>query len=210
MRSIKDKPKQNQVPMMGLVIFFGALLFISCRDTFEGAPRNKFGIFGKLNDSTVVMNGTIKTRSVKDWDKFISQHTGVSHLVMRNCPGSSDDEANLALARKVRMQGLHIHLPEEAEIASGAVDFYLAGLDRTRASGSKIGVHSWSDGRKEATDFLRGDEVHQPYIRYYVEMGLTQKEAEEFYFFTIDAAPANDIYWMTTEEINRFGLVTME
>jgi len=100
-------------------------------------------------------------------------------------------------------------LPADAVIASGAVDLFLAGTTRTRAAGSKIGVHSWSDGgSKEATDFPVGHANHQPYIDYYKEMGFSQADAEAFYYFTINTAKASDIHWMTDEEIEQYKLLT--
>jgi hypothetical protein len=98
-------------------------------------------------------------------------------------------------------------LLSDAEIASGAVDFFLAGIKRTRESGSLIGVHSWASGRQEAADFPVGHENQLPYIDYYVEMGFSQEDAEAFYYFTINAAPAADIYWMTDAEIDQYKLL---
>ncbi|MGK0391642.1 MAG: hypothetical protein ACI94Y_004409 [Maribacter sp.] len=69
-----------------------------------------------------------------------SQYT--NRIIMKDCPGSADDEANVEVVRKVRNHGVSIHLSADAVIASGAVDFYLAGTARTRESGSQIGVHS--------------------------------------------------------------------
>jgi hypothetical protein len=33
---------------------------------------------------------------------------------------------------------------------------------------------------------------------------MTQKESEDFYYFTINAAPIKDIYWMTNEELIKY------
>ena len=53
-------------------------------------------------------------------------------MIMKLCPGSDDDEANLEAARKSKTtKTLRFHLPADAEIASGAVDFFLAGTTRT-------------------------------------------------------------------------------
>jgi len=68
-------------------------------------------------------------------------------------------------------------------------------------------VHSWSDGVNEATDFPVGDVNHLPYIDYYTSVGFSQQEAEDFYYFTINAAPAADIHWMTESEISEYGIL---
>ena len=83
--------------------------------------------------------------------------------------------------------------------------FFVAGNRRSIEAGAKIGVHAWSDGTQSATNFPRGSSEHQPYIDYYASMGLPDPEG--FYFFTINAAPPEGIHYMTSEEINRYGLV---
>jgi len=85
---------------------------------------------------------------------------------------------------------------------------FLAGDIRTREAGSKIGVHSWAEATKTATDYEVGHEKHQPYINYYKDMGFSQEDAAAFYYFTINAAAASDIHWMTDEEIEQYGLLT--
>lgn len=170
---------------------------------------DSYGIFSSQDESTVLMNGVIGGKTPQHWDNYIKAFPNTDKIIMKACPGSKDDEANLEAARKVRLQKVAIHLPADAEIASGAVDFYLAGTIRSRDMGSKIGVHSWSGGLfgKEATDFPNDHENHQPYIEYYKEMGFSQADAEAFYFFTIQSAKAKDIHWMTEEEIAQYKLV---
>jgi len=83
-------------------------------------------------------------------------------------------------------------------------------ITRTREIGSKIGVHSWADGNnQEATDFSVGHANHQPYINYYQEMGFSPTDAAAFYYFTINAAKAQDIHWMTDTEIEQYKLLTL-
>lgn len=86
---------------------------------------------------------------------------------------------------------------------------YVGGVIRTREAGSKVGVHSWrgNPGDPIATSYPKGHEVHLPYINYYISVGFTQKEAEDFYYFSIEAAPAESIHWMTEAEIKKHKLV---
>ncbi len=167
-----------------------------------------FGIFSSQNEEVVIMNGEIDSDTPQYWDNYIAAFPNTNRMIMKLCPGSSDDEANLIAARKIRMQNIAIHLPADAEIASGAVDLFLAGTTRTRESGSLIGVHSWSDGDNDATAFPVGDANHLPYIEYYQEMGYSKSDAEAFYYFTINAAPAAEIHWMTDAEIAQYKLLT--
>lgn len=168
-----------------------------------------FGIFSTQDATTAIMNGVIGSNTPTHWDNFIAANPNVTKIIMKDCPGSEDDEANLNAARKIRQQGVSIHLPADAVIASGAVDLFLAGTTRTRAAGSKVGVHSWGGGNgEEATDFPIGHANHRPYIDYYREMGFSQADAEAFYYFTINAAKAADIHWMTDAEIAQYKLLT--
>jgi len=189
-------------------LLIGLLAFTSsCKK--EEVLATDFGIFAVQDATTAIMNGVIGSNTPKHWDNFIAANPNTTKIILKDCPGSEDDEATLEAARKIRQQGVAIHLPADAVIASGAVDLFLAGTTRTRAPGSKIGVHSWSDGgNKEATDFPVGHANHQPYIDYYKEMGFSQADAEAFYYFTINAAKAVDIHWMTDAEISQFKLLT--
>jgi len=168
-----------------------------------------FGVFSAQDANTAIMDGVIDSNTPAHWDNFISANPSINKIIMKDCPGSEDDAANLEAAQKIRNQGVTIHLPADAEIASGAVDLFLAGTTRTRAAGSKIGVHAWADGGgKEATDFPVGDSNHLPYIDYYQAMDFSQLDAEAFYYFTINAAKAADIHWMTDAEIEQYKLLT--
>jgi len=195
----------KNIPFYFLIII---LAFTSSCKT-EEILATDYGIFSTQDANTAIMDGVIDSDTPIHWENFITANPNIANLIMKDCPGSDDNEANLEAARKIREQGVSIHLPADAEIASGAVDLFLAGTIRTRDAGSKIGVHAWSDGRnKEATDFPVGDEEHQSYIDYYIEMGFSQAEAAVFYYFTINAAPASDIHWMTDAEIAQYKLLT--
>ncbi len=194
-----------KIHLIQFLIFCIILATSSCAVEDQG----EFGIFSTEDGISAEMNGEITSSTPSDWANIIDEFPAIEMLTMRDCPGSSDDEANLQVAREMRFQDLHIHLDFDSEIASGAVDMFFAGTRRTRDSGSKIGVHSWADGDgNEATDFLEDDEIHRGYIEYYMEMGLTENEASAFYFFTINAAAAADIHWMTDQEVERYMLLT--
>lgn len=166
-----------------------------------------YGIFSVDGNGDLVMNGASVTNTPYHFDNIIKDNPNAKLLIMKDCPGSDDDEANLLASRKIRQAGLNIHVTATSELASGAVDMFFAGVKRTMEPGAKFGVHSWTDGKNDATDFPRGDTQHQPYIDYFKEMGLSQQQAEDFYYFTIYAASPNDIHWMTQAEIDKYGLL---
>lgn len=192
-----------------------ALLVSSCnKDTTTTEPLTEtnpsvtgYGIFSVNGDGNIVMNGVSATNTPYHFDNIIKDNPNATLLIMMDCPGSEDDDANLLAARKIRKAGLNIHATATSELASGAVDMFFAGVKRTMEQGAKFGVHSWSDGQNEATDFPRGHAQHQPYIDYFIEMGLSQQQSEDFYYFTINAASADGLHWMTQAEIDKYSLL---
>lgn len=159
-----------------------------------------------------VLHGTIMTGTPQTVDNFIASFPNVTTLVFMQIPGSDDDDANLVAGQKLRNRGYLHYLPsvqaypDDAFIASGGVDLFIAGVSRVIDFGAEVGVHAWNDGMNEATDFDMNDPVHLPYINYYVSMGMTQQEAQDFYFFTINAAPAAGIHNMSEAEIVQYKL----
>lgn len=166
----------------------------------------KYGIFKVINDTTVEMNGVIKGSTPRNFNRLLKNYPNIKVINMLDCPGSMNDEANLRVSRTMHDKGISFHLFSTSVIASGAVDMYVGGLKRTRDAGSKIGVHSWGGKPSEPTaaEYPTDHKVHQLYIDYYVSVGFTQQESEDFYFFTINAAAADDIYWMTDAEIEQY------
>lgn len=206
----------NQLKLLLVPIFTAVLaLNIACnKDENDNSPaRKKFGIFKVQDDNrTAIMDGEINDKSLNKYNDMIAAYPDLDKINIAECGGSSDDEINLQLSLKVYQKGIEIHLNDDGMIASGGVDFFLAGVKRTKGSNTRIGVHSWSgdddDGNEvKATDFPRGHANHQPYIDYYVSIGFTQQEAEDFYYFTINAAPPEDVHWMTDEEIEQYGIL---
>jgi len=191
-----------------------SLTFTSCnKEATKSTTSNarQFGIFKVLQDDmTIEMNGVISSSSLKNFKNLEADFPNVNKINIKNCDGSEDDRINLQLSEKVHQKGINIHLMDNGLIASGGVDFFLAGIQRTKGANTMIGVHSWSDGNgTEATDFPVGHANHLPYINYYVSVGFTQQQAEDFYYFTINAAPANDIHYMTDAEIKQYNIVTL-
>ena len=172
-----------------------------------------FGIFTVQEDRTTIeMNGVITSSSLDDFNELIDSHPDINLINIIECEGSDDDEINLLVAARVHSLMIDTHIVDEGLVASGGTDFFLAGINRSIGTDVLIGVHSWAgtdDNGNDvvATDFTEGDEMHQPYIDYYVSVGFTQENAEAFYYFTINAAPFDDIHWMTDEELETYGIL---
>lgn len=152
------------------------------------------------------MQGTVNERSPAQLSAVLAENPQVVTIVQLYCPGSDDDDANLAMAREVRARGLSTHLTSTSHIASGCVDFFIAGRRRTMEPGARIGVHAWfdDDDQMEATDYPRDSEEHEMNRKYIADM----LGSDAFYWFTIGAASADGMHYMSREEIARYGLLT--
>lgn len=155
---------------------------------------------GRVSDDTVFMEGDIYKGTLADMQELFIAHPEITTLVMSYVPGSIDDEANLLASREIRKNNINTYVPENGMIASGGADMFLAGVKRNVHETAQIGVHSWGGGDKKATEYPREDEAHEIYLDYYREMSIPL----EFYWYTLEAATADSIHWMTLEEIEKY------
>ena len=181
---------------LGALLIFplSVLLLAGCVQSLE------FTVEG----DTARMRGELESDAVERVERLLDSHPNLSTIIMVDVPGSLDDEATLAAARVVRDASLRIVVPSDGEIASGGVDFFLAGRERDVAEGGRVGVHSWAEGRTEGAELPRDDPRHSLYLEYYDAMGI----AEDFYWFTLNAASSSDIHWMTRAELEQYQLIT--
>lgn len=190
------------------IVFLGVVIVLSLNSCQKQGFRTKYGIFEVKDDSTVTMNGTIGGRTDNHFDKLIENYPNIKWIELEDCPGSRNDEVNLKVAKKMHDLGLNTRVYSDAEIASGAVDLFLAGNKREIESGAKIGVHSWAGGNQVPTELPLDDPAHDLYIDFYKSVGMSDSAAAAFYFFTINSAQANDIHWMTETEIEFYNMST--
>lgn len=191
---------------VSLIAVFVLAFAVGCSMVAEGdVERATFSVDG----NTMTMNGTITSNITEDLKKAFEQNPSVDTFVMGNVPGSIDDESNLEAAKWIAAKKLTFVLNADSEIASGGTDFFLAGHKRIIHKGAKVGVHAWGgDFGKDATSYPRGHEEHQRYIDYYQQIGWNLKDSEDFYYFTIYAASAKDIHWMSDAELVQYNIAT--
>ena len=156
-----------------------------------------------VEGTVAYMYGDLTRSAPRKVERLFEKHPAVTLIHMEYCPGSLDDYAAFEASRLVRAQGVDTHVAADGEIASGGVDFFIAGVGRTVEPGGKVGVHSWAGGKVEGANLDRNHAEHTMYLDYYEEMGIT----EDFYWFTLEAASADDIHWMTQEELLTYGLI---
>ena len=158
----------------------------------------------QTKDNAIYVMSELNSKTFKQMKQVTAANPSIDTLIFTAMPGSLDDETTFAMGRWLREQKFNTHLTAKSVIASGAVDLYLSGVNRTMEKGAKIGVHSWSDGSKEAADFPKDHKAHQLNLNYIVDMDVPG----DFYWFTIYQAPADDIYWMNDDEVMTYGLTT--
>ena len=148
--------------------------------------------------------GDFNTKSYRQIADTLTTHPEITTIVLTANSGSLDDETTFKLARYIRAKNLNTHLLSTSVIASGAVDLFLSGKRRTMEKGAQLGVHSWSDGSRQAKDFPRDHPDHELNANYIKDM----LGSDKFYWFTIYAASADSIYWMKPKEIIRYKMIT--
>lgn len=160
----------------------------------------------EVSGTDAIMRGVIDSQAIAAVRNLIAEHPEVTRIVLQDVPGSLNDNANLRASRLVREAGLNTHVPADGVIASGGVDFFCAGVQRSAevAAGARLGVHSWGTEEYRGDRVPRDDPAHQSYLDYYAEMGIPAS----FYWFTLEAAPPEGVHWMSTEEVDRYMLTT--
>ena len=172
-------------------------------EDFEEFNRER--LYLDVRGDLLFVKGVVNTRSHDSVYHILEDEPGVHTVVLTYVPGSADDEVNLKLGRMLHGIGITTYLPAQAEVASGGTDLFLAGVERIVERGARIGVHSWSTGGSEAGNTLPRDHPeHELYLDYYRDIDID----EDFYWFTLQAAPPDDIHWMTEEEMTQYAVHT--
>ena len=188
--------------------FFAIFLFVfslsSCETLMLALSDEKAATFEVSGDRAYV-NGVLGNKAYKAFKKMMKKNPGVKTLVLQQVPGSMNDEANIPMCTELRKRNMNTELEANSVIASGGVDLFIAGVKRTAKPGAKIGVHSWRDGKKDGKEYPADHEGHKIFLDYFKII----KRSPDFYWFTLEAAPAEDIHWMTRKEIDQYKLVTV-
>lgn len=139
--------------------------------------------------------------------RMLRKHPDLRELVLLNLPGTVDDDANLEACRLIREAGLKVVVPSDGIVASGGVDWVLAGVERRVDEGALVGIHSWAVDfygfSVEGRDLPPNHREHRDYLEFYKEMGIPAG----LYWRTLAAASSFGMHWMTREELERYDLV---
>jgi hypothetical protein len=183
-----------------LVVLLFYFPFFSCTHGVVhavDAPLAKFDVVG----NTAYLSGVINSKTPRQLRDLIRTHPQLSTIVFRKVPGSISDYNNLKAGRIIRSHGLTTMLDDSSEVASGGTDLFLSGCKRIISGRPKIGVHAWSGNKLPAIALPKNHHEHKPYLTYYRDMGIDTA----FYWYTLRVAPAENIHWMSTGEVDRYG-----
>ena len=168
------------------------------------APLASFGPFHMVAPDRAELIGSVESETPAQFAALLRAFPALKQIDMVDCPGTGDDAANLELARMVRRHGVMTYVPDGGSVRSGGVELFLAGAQRRAAPTAEFAVHSWRDeDGLEASDFAADDPVHQDYIAFYCEMGLSDTEARRFYAMT-NSAPHDDALYLNRRDLARY------
>jgi hypothetical protein len=163
-----------------------------------------FGPFRVLSEQRVELNGSIESDTPAQFRALLRAFPLIRQIDMVECPGTGDDEANLALARMVRKAGITTFVPNGGSVRSGGVELFLAGVERRAEPGAQFAVHSWVDeDGLEPDDYAESDPVNQEYVAYYREMGMSADKAKAFYDLT-NSVPHDEALYLKPVDIASF------
>lgn len=172
----------------------------SCEALFIATSGDKPEI--AINNGKAHVNGILGKRFYKKFKLFIESNPKVKTIVLEYVPGSANDEWNVKSCMLLHQNNMNTELLPTSIIASGGVDLFISGNSRTIQEGAQIGVHSWSDGNKDGIAYPRTSKEHAIFIEMFNKIEMDTA----FYWYTLRAAPAKDIHWMTEDEIQKYNL----
>ena len=98
-----------------------------------GAPSAKF----KVRSDTAYVNGLLGKKAHHRLQKLIKKNPDITTLTLLDVPGSIDDEYNIKSCYFISEKNINTHLVAKSIIASGGVDFFLSGQQRSVQKGAR-------------------------------------------------------------------------
>ncbi len=158
----------------------------------------------QVQGQSLRVDGIINTRALRQFVDVLDNNPALSEVVLGKVEGSIDDDVVAEMGYTLRDHGLDTRMESTSEVFSGGVDLFLAGVNRTVAAGAVMGVHEWQSGFGSGRDYARSSEQHEP-TRGYIQDMLG---SDAFYWFTLEAAPFDEVHVMTRNEMIKYGVVT--
>ncbi len=167
------------------------------------SPR-AYGPFRMVAPDRAELNGDIDTGALGAFKALLRDFPSLKQIDMIDCPGTDDDEENLAIARLIRARGITTHVPDGGSVRSGGVELFLAGVERKAGASAEFAVHSWRDeDGLQPDDYAEDDPANQRYLQFYRLVGMDDTKAKAFYALT-NSVPADDALFLGRSDIARY------
>jgi hypothetical protein len=176
------------------------MLLSSCSERYT---IRKYGLqpptIEVIGDKAFV-NGTLGMTFYDLFTETLKKHPEIKTIVLLDIPGSVDDEWNLKSCQLLYEKGLNTELLNNSIVQSGGTDLFVSGKKLIISDGAMIGVHSWAGAKNPAIEYPREHNVHKMFLDFYISADVDTS----FYWYTLQAAPADGMHFMTEEEIKRY------
>lgn len=160
-----------------------------------------------VSGSKATLTGDLGTLTYLQIQKLLKTSPQVDTLVIAAVNGSLNDEINVHTGYLVRKAGLNTEIPQNGYAYSGGVDLLLSGVKRSVANNAEVGVHSWCCvDNQTAAELPQSHAAHQSLVDYSQAM-LGYEKGKAFYFYTLKAAPFDDVHLMTRKEMKTYGVI---
>jgi hypothetical protein len=184
-----------------LGVFVFAVSFYSCEAiklSMQKKKPGKYEIFG----NKAVLNGTLGKMCYENTKEMLDKNPQVSYIVLDKVTGSVNDYYSQKTCFLVKESGVQTIAKTKAQIHGGGVDLLASGSNPMVSDSAYLGVTSWSKGSKEASTLDKTDEDHEYYTKFYDSVGINQ----ELYWYSLENATSEEIYWMPYEDVTLLGL----
>ena len=164
----------------------------------------RFGPFRVIDESHAVLVDATDARSPAQFEAMLAAYPGITELSLVDVPGTEDDKANMRLGRIIHQRGITTRVPEGGSVRSGGVELFLAGTHRVAEPGSEFAVHAWEDDEgRQPGDYPADAPENRAYIDYYIEMGMTEDQAQAFYAMT-NSVRFEDAKYLTEQDMAKW------
>jgi len=151
--------------------------------------------------NTAYMYGKIDHTIYSKAKELLDVRPNLEKIILVYVPGSFDDFTNFKAIQYLRNKDIIVEIGPKWFIASWGVDFLFAWTTRNIYSWASIGVHSRRyDGIKDGWKLPKTSNYHIPWLTFYENIWVS----EEYYWFVLDNATADEVHRLTQEELIRF------
>lgn len=185
------------------------LLIIGTTSSCEGlklAFQKKKPARYEVIGNKAYLKGTLGQKGYKNTQKMIQNNPQVAYIVMQDITGSVNDYYNQQTCYLLQEKGIQTIAAPSAKIEGGGVDFLISGKNPLVSDSSYLGVSSWKTRGKEASELPKDHKDHEFYTKFYDSVAINPA----FYWYRINKANSDELYWMPYEEIEQLNIATVE